>query len=126
VGIGGIVLAEQLDPTASPWGVAAALAGIAVAAGIVAGEVLALYLRLLGGFANRNELFAAQSIEDHKGFVRLRLSPDGTLTVHPLGVEKVPRRWTWTAGASPRFTTEAWSPPVLIEPPIVLEPRRRG
>ncbi|SEI70636.1 hypothetical protein SAMN04487917_102143 [Arthrobacter sp. yr096] len=72
--------------------------------------LLALALVHLGGWALGSEAFAlyilatpsgevsswkmsGQSIEDHKGFLRIHLTPDGNLTVYPLMVDTVSRDW---------------------------------
>lgn len=56
---------------------------------------------------NINESFAAQRIQDYKGFLRIRVARDG-LTVYAIGCEKVPRRWEF----KPKGPGEAWfSPP---------------
>ncbi|MEJ2885481.1 metallophosphoesterase family protein [Actinomycetospora aeridis] len=93
-----------------------------VVAGVVASLVLSTFLLIAARGANRNELFAAQSIEDHKGFLRLRIAPDGTLTVFALGVERVPRRWAWTPGAAPRWTPRSPVDVHLVDDPLVLRP----
>ncbi|MDD7967859.1 metallophosphoesterase family protein [Actinomycetospora lemnae] len=89
-----------------------ALVGVA---GLAASLVLALFLLVVGRWANRNELFAAQSIEDHKGFLRMRIAPDGTLTIFVLGVDRVPRDWTWSPGHAPRWTPTPAVSPHLVE-----------
>ncbi|GLZ47833.1 hypothetical protein Acsp06_40180 [Actinomycetospora sp. NBRC 106375] len=124
-----LALPELIVAGVSVW-VARALGGalaataVVLVAGLVASVVLAAFFLAYGRWTNRNELFAAQSIEDHKGFLRLRIAPDGTLTVYALGVERVPRRWRWSAGATPRWSTEQnWSVH-LVDEPFVLDPRQ--
>jgi hypothetical protein len=39
-----------------------------------------------------NEAFACQGIADWKNFLRLHIGPEGTLTIFPVGVERVARR----------------------------------
>jgi hypothetical protein len=63
--------------------------------GIVASELVAPYLLIAGSFrVNFNELFAAQSIVDSKSFLRLHIDGNGDLTVYPVGVRRVCRKWT--------------------------------
>ncbi len=63
--------------------------------GLVASELVALYLLIAGSFrVNFNELFAAQSIVDSKSFLRLHIDGNGDLTVYPVGVRRVCRKWT--------------------------------
>ena len=62
--------------------------------GLVATQLLALYLLVASWFdVNVNELFAGQGIEDAKSFLRMHIGADGTLTVHPIGIEKICRNW---------------------------------
>ena len=42
---------------------------------------------------NVNELFAGQGIEDAKSFLRMHIAADGTLTVYPIGVDRICRQW---------------------------------
>jgi hypothetical protein len=96
--------------------------GTPVVIGFVDAEVVALYLLVATRFGiNVNEVMAAQSIEDHKGFLRLRLTPDGTLTIYPVKVDKICREWRPNPDGAP---TAPWLLPEqpltaeLIEPPI--------
>jgi len=85
-------------------------------------------LQLLDPHTNflRPEAFSAMRIQDYKNFLRLHVAADGTLTIHPLCIERVPRRWR------PRDPADALQPSALvpetplvvapIEPPIVLRP----
>jgi hypothetical protein len=92
--------------------------------GLAASEIVAGYLLVAGLFdVNVNELFAAQGIVDHKSFLRLRLDGGGTLTVYPVAVDRVGRRWR----AAPDAPADApWIEPVrpltvrLVEAPIQL------
>jgi hypothetical protein len=62
--------------------------------GVVATQLCALYLLLASVFkVNVNELYAGQGIEDAKSFLRLHIAADGTLTVHPIGIDRVCRKW---------------------------------
>lgn len=108
------VAARLDDPTATVL--------VVLAAGLLASLVLSTFLLLAARGANRNELFAAQSIEDHKGFLRLRIADDGTLTLFALGVDRVPRRWRWSPGPAPRWTPRTPVEVHLVDEPIVLRP----
>jgi hypothetical protein len=93
--------------------------------GLLATQVFCLYLLVAGMFGvNLNELFASQAIRDRKSFLRLHLARDGSLTMYPLGVDRVGRRWR----ARPEAAADQpwWEPttPVsvrLIEAPITLD-----
>jgi hypothetical protein len=62
--------------------------------GFVATQLCALYLLVASFFkVNVNELYAGQGIEDAKSFLRMHISPDGTLTVHSIGIDKICRKW---------------------------------
>jgi hypothetical protein len=87
---------------------------------VAAGELFALYLLIASKFGvNLNELFAGQGITGYKGFLRLRFSADGTLTIYPIGVDRTGRRWqaqpagSWFAPRKPMKLR-------LMEPPIEL------
>jgi hypothetical protein len=74
-----------------------------------------------------NEAFISLAVPDWKNFLRLRIDKDGHLTVYPVGIERVPRKWKET-GASPYGP--AYDPddpkatdPVLIESPVRVTPR---
>lgn len=74
----------------SGW--AAYLAYVPIA-GLLAGVVVSAYLVVAGAFGvNDNELFAGQSIDDYKCFLRMRIDAKGA-TVYPIAVPKVGRRW---------------------------------
>jgi hypothetical protein len=40
-----------------------------------------------------NDAFSAIGVEDYKNFLRIRIAPDGKLTVFAIGLEKVVQRW---------------------------------
>jgi hypothetical protein len=91
---------------------------------VAAAEVVALYLLVASRFAvNLNELFASQSIQGYKGFLRLHIGPEGGLTIYPIGLDTIGKRWRATPDAPEHAP---WIEPVtplrprLIEPPIVI------
>ncbi|SCL17002.1 hypothetical protein GA0074694_1852 [Micromonospora inyonensis] len=94
--------------------------------GLVASELTAAYLLVAGSFGvNVNELFAGQGIEDAKSFLRLRIDPDGTLTIYPIAVDRVSRRWQVNPDQSPTaswLVPDAPLAPRLAEPPVTLRP----
>ena len=127
VGWGSAFLVYQLYPT-SPVMQLLVGAGLVFGLGWILGSVIVgLYLlvslRIFGRHAE--EAFSALRIQDHKNFLRLRIGEDGSLTLYPIGIERVPRRWRERrddeAGLTPsRFVPEDGTPPRLIEPPIRL------
>ncbi|MER7455677.1 metallophosphoesterase [Micromonospora sp. NPDC126480] len=92
--------------------------------GLVASQLVAAYLLVAGAFGvNVNELFAGQGIEDSKAFLRLRIDPDGTLTLYPIGIDRVSRDWQINPDLSPEsswLTPRGPLTPRLAEPPVVV------
>jgi hypothetical protein len=104
------------------------LALLVFAGGFLVGPtVLGLYLLIsLNGFgAHPNEAFSSMAIQDWKNFVRMRIDRDGRLWLFPVGIRRVPRAWKpgatvrepeWVADPADKAAT----PPMLIEPPIIV------
>ena len=99
---------------------------IAPVAGLVGSYAVALTLALSRARLVADWQFSAQSIDDRKGFLRLRITPEGDLVVYPLGVDKVVRRWHIAgpeeSSRPPRRVRPAGVPPRvrLIEDPVVI------
>ena len=93
-------------------------------AAVLATQLTAAYLLIAGRFGvNVNELFAGQGIEDAKCFLRMRVAPDGTLTVYPVAVDRICRRWRANPDGpsdSSWLVPETELPVRLAEPPVVL------
>jgi hypothetical protein len=92
--------------------------------GIVATELVCLYLLVAGtAGVNFNELYAGQGIDESKSFLRIHIDSTGDLTIYPIAVDRVGRKWTpqpkapadsaWLTPASPLVTR-------LAQPPIVI------
>jgi hypothetical protein len=101
----------------------------AAAVGWVFGsEAFALYVLL----ARHGQAFgwqmSGQAVEDCKGFVRMHLAPDGTLTLHPLVVDEVCHDWELaddpTLGTRP-VPAAGLPVPRLLEVPVVIAPTPR-
>jgi hypothetical protein len=98
---GWAVLVVWLDRDVFPDGSGADLAIFAIVAigtpvvlGFLDAELVAVYLLIASRFGiNLNEAFAGQSIEDYKGFLRLHINREGTLTVYPIKLGTVCRSW---------------------------------
>ena len=75
------------------------------------------------GAWHANEAFSSLRIEDYKNFLRLHIAKDGSLTIFPIGIERVPRRWRATEASAFDAQLEPDDPsarkPQLIEPPLV-------
>jgi hypothetical protein len=94
---------------------------------IIGSCILGLYLLVsLNVFGRHsNEAFSSLKIPDWKNFLRLKIDANGDLTIFPIGIARVPRKWTrWPAGVQgphlvpcdPKATG-----PVLIEDPILVK-----
>ncbi|MET9023264.1 metallophosphoesterase [Actinopolymorpha sp. NPDC004070] len=124
-----LVVLAGLAAVPLPGGVAglvAAVAAFAAAvsiAGIAGVELFAAWLYAYRDLpVARGWIFSGRGIEDHKGFLRMHIGRDGTLTVHPVVVDRVCRSWKATPDAEPSaaWIAPAGEPPVprLAEPPF--------
>jgi hypothetical protein len=103
------------------------IVGVAVVGGYLASQLFALYLFLWYSLFQRHatHAFSSQRIEDYRCFLRIRIDADGSLTIYPIGVRKVPRRWRFVLDDGPHRaepldrTIEAH----LIEAPIRIAGR---
>ena len=98
---------------------------------ILGSFVMGLYLLLsLNVFGRHGEqAFAALRIQDYKNFLRLHIARDGSLTIYPIKIERVPRRWRDRAPGDSTPSRVVPDEPLqaeLIEPPIVIPRRRNG
>lgn len=88
---------------------------------IVGSIVMGIYLLISLNFFGRhsNEAFSALAIPDWKHFLRLRVDSQG-LTIFPIGIRRVARKWQKSGGSGPLFvpTDSSATPPQLIEPPV--------
>lgn len=68
-----------------------------------------------------NEAFAPLHHMDQKNFLRLHIDGDGALTVYPVGIDRVCRRWRFSPHAAAH---EPWLAPVKTEakPHLIEEP----
>jgi hypothetical protein len=90
--------------------------------GFLSTQLCALYLLIAGQFqVNVNELFAGQGIEDAKSFLRLHIAADGALTIHPIGIDKICKKWVADPDAEPHSSWLRPDAPLIahrIEAPI--------
>ncbi|HEX8844702.1 MAG TPA: metallophosphoesterase [Pyrinomonadaceae bacterium] len=107
--------------------------------------LLTVILILIGGFAvgsfiqglyllvslnvfgrHFNEAFSTIAVEDWKSFLKLKIDANGDLTIYPIGIRRVPRRWKINdRAAGPDILPDEERDrratlPELIEPPIIL------
>jgi hypothetical protein len=124
--VGGTWVWLQLPFRDWPWPAPLAAAAVLYGpvAGLVATQLAALYLLVASrAGVNVNELFAGQGIEDGKSFLRMHVAADGTLTVYPIGVEKVCHQWSAAPDGpegSPWLIPEQPLEPHLIEGPVTV------
>lgn len=71
-------------------------AGSAIGSSVFALVLLAIH-KIRGPKAPEaaNQVFTGQSIADYKNLVRMRFAADGSVTLHPLGVDRVGRDWRY-------------------------------
>lgn len=96
--------------------------GLVALGGYVIGPfVLGIYLLVsLNLFGHHiTEAFSSMAIPDWKNLLRMKIDAQG-LTLYPIGIPKVPRKWRWLgeSGRSSRFEPETPIESVLIEDPI--------
>ena len=91
---------------------------------------MGLYLLISLNFFGRHEeeAFSALRIEDYKNFLRMHISSDGTLTIYPVKIKEVPRKWRKRrAEEADKISSEivpvGGSGPELIEDPIRILPK---
>lgn len=88
---------------------------------IIVGIYLLISLNVFG--RHDNEAFSSLAIQDYKQFLRMKIDDDGTLTIFPVGVRRVARRWkarTASGGTGPALEADDLraTEPELIEPPV--------
>ena len=69
------------------------------------------------------EAFSGLKIEDFKHFLRLHVDREGQLTIWPIKIERVSRRWRDRGAADAtmsRVVPDEPMPVELIEPPILV------
>ncbi|HEV2069018.1 MAG TPA: hypothetical protein VGR26_04410, partial [Acidimicrobiales bacterium] len=99
------------------------LALVAVLGGIGGVLGIAAYLWLANCFGfHGNETYAPLHHMDYKNFLRLHIDTEGTLSVYPVGIDRVGRKWKLcpdAADEAPWFDPVGDEPtPHLIEAPI--------
>ena len=97
----------------NPWSILLAFVLYAPVVAVLDCWIVGIYLAIASRFqVNVNELYAGLGIEDHKSFLRLHIAGDGSLTVYPVAVDQVGRRWR----ADPRAAADA--PWVVTDEPL--------
>ena len=94
---------------------------------IVGSTILGVYLYLsLNVFGRHaNEAFSSLAIPDFKNFLRMRIEDNGDLTIFPIGLRRVPRRWQRQPdgmdGSAYEPNDDSASVPELIDGPIYFK-----
>jgi hypothetical protein len=72
--------------------------------GFLGGVVLGFYLWSSNRWLNihDNEVLLCQSDPDYKNFIRMHIDKHGTLTIYPIGVERVNRKNDWSLAQTER------------------------
>ena len=96
-------------------------AGLIFVGGYLAGAVImGLYLYVSQAVFRRHsqEAFSSLRIADYKNFMRFHVDGNGTLSIYPIGLKRVPRRWKRTTAPTGPEYEPADRPldPRLIEP----------
>jgi hypothetical protein len=91
---------------------------------MITGLYLLVSLNVFG--RHSQEAFSSLRIEDYKHFLRIRVRQDGGVTIFPIRVDRVPRKWRErAAGEASPSVVQPVQPlvPELIEPPIEIPAR---
>lgn len=100
------------------------LAGGWLAGSLIMGVYLFISLNVFG--RHGNEAFSALRIADWKHFIRMKFSVDGRLTIYPIGIRRVPRKWRHSRGGESVSVyvsdDSRATPPELIEAPVTIDP----
>ena len=92
--------------------------------------IMGVYLLLSLNFFGRhgNEAFSSLAVEDWKNFLRLHINENGDLTIYPIGIRRVPRKWKDRRKdeTGPELVPDDRdaTDPEFIEPPIVMQMAR--
>jgi len=123
-GVLAAAVALPLQDVAPFWVLTGGL-GWAAGAGWAAGsEAFALYVLAAKSGEVEGWQMSGQSIEEHKGFVRMHIDTTGDLTLYPLAVDTVCHDWTTVphadgVGERPVPAGDL-AVPRLIEPPVTI------
>src|SRR5262245_3729119 len=96
--------------------------------GFLTGVYLLITERLPGLHLHTDEVFSAQHIEDYKNFLRLHIDKSEQLTIYPIGVTRVIKKWKLNPMAA---DGQSWFEEAdgvieshLIEEPIVIRSQK--
>ena len=92
-----------------------------VVGSFIAGIYLLVSINVFG--RHSEEAFSSLAIEDWKNFLRMKIDTQGNLTVYPVGIRRVPRKWkTRDDGVGPEMVSadSRATGPELIESPVLI------
>jgi len=95
---------------------------------LVGSLIMGIYLFVSLNFFGRhsNEAFSSLAIEDYKNFLRMRIEANGGLTIFPVRVKRVPRKWKRQreGNQGPAYVSDDGDAtrPELLESPIYFPP----
>jgi len=125
-----LVILTLLVPWPDTWSggehVVVAAAIVSVGGALLGTEMFALFTLTQNSGDIFNWQMSSQAVEDHKGFLRMRLHRNGDLEIFPLVIDTVCRDWTLVDAANGQKRPVPTSPlmPRLLEPPILVS--RKG
>lgn len=95
-----------------------------VVSGFGGAWLIGLYLLISLQIFGRHDqhAFSSLRVQDYKGWLRLRIDATGVLTIYPIGIDRVPRRWKDarnSSGALVEPDDPSATPPHLIERIVV-------
>jgi hypothetical protein len=131
LGWSGFLLSTALFPNWGPGRFALVALVVGAGAWIIGSTIMGVYLLVsLNVFGRHSEqAFSALRLEDYKHFLRMHIAADGTLTIYPLKLDRVPRHWRPRAEGdeTPSLLVPDDSYDLrLIEAPIVVTPSNEG
>lgn len=110
------------------WVLLGCLGWVAGAGWVAGSEAFAIYVLLVKTGRVEGWQMAGQSIEEHKGFLRMHIDTSGDLTLYPLAVDTVCHDWIAVSdadGVGERPVPAGDLPvPRLIEPPVTVTRHR--
>ena len=130
----GLISSSYLSTTFGPdgaWSLLVFLGLVGVLGGISGMMGMAGYLWATGYVGlHGTEAYAPLHYQDQKHFLRLHVQADGVLTIYPIGIERVARKWMLRPDEpahAPWFAPDGPEPEThLIEDPIRIERSRRA
>ncbi|WLQ05264.1 hypothetical protein [Arthrobacter oryzae] len=107
-----------------PFLTLALVLAVIFATGYAAGsEAFAFFILRTASGEVASWAMSGQAVEDHKGFLRIRITPDGNLTVYPVAVDRICRDWNLqdNGDGGLRPVPAGGLPPLrLFEPPVTV------